>query len=191
MHAFLDSPTFTWYVLPALIFVARICDMSLDTLRIIMIGRGRKFLASLAGFFEVSIWLLVARQVITHLPNIACFFAYAGGFATGNYVGMWIEERVSGGVQMIRIITQHEGPRLIEALKGRGYGVTTFLASGTHGPVNVIYTVVMRNEVKAATSLIETMSPKSFFTVEDVRHVNEGVFPITRKHRLLRFFNER
>ncbi|NTU49810.1 MAG: hypothetical protein HGA87_02780 [Desulfobulbaceae bacterium] len=96
MQAFLDSPTFTWIILPLLIFCARIADMSLDTMRIVMIGRGRKFTAAFLGFFEVSIWLLVARQVIVHLPNPLCFFAYAGGFAAGNYVGMWIERAIPG-----------------------------------------------------------------------------------------------
>jgi uncharacterized protein YebE (UPF0316 family) len=177
MHPFLDSPSFTWIILPALIFVARICDMSLDTMRIIMIGQGRKFYAALVGFFEVCIWLMVARQVITHLPNIACFFAYAGGFAAGNYVGLWLEERIAVGVRMVRVVISQDGSALFEALKEAGYGVTSFSARGSKGPVLVIDSVVQRNEVQRVITLIEKVAPGAFFTIEDVKQVNAGVFP--------------
>jgi uncharacterized protein YebE (UPF0316 family) len=177
MENFLDSLLFTWVILPILIFLARICDVSLDTMRIIMIGRGRKLYTALIGFVEVCIWLLVARQVILRLPNLLCFFAYAGGFAMGNFVGMWIEERAAVGAQIIRIIVTDGGEALGESLRAHGHGVTIFSAQGAKGPVCVIHSVLKRSEVKRVSALIKELDPKAFFTIEDVKHVNEGVFP--------------
>ncbi|NTU49805.1 MAG: DUF2179 domain-containing protein [Desulfobulbaceae bacterium] len=186
MQAFLDSPTFTWIILPLLIFCARIGDMSLDTMRIVMISRGRKFTAAGLGFFEICIWLLVARQVIVHLPNPLCFFAYAGGFAAGNYVGMWIEERMASGAQMIRVVN-HRGVELMEALKKRGHGVTIISGEGAEGPVQIIFTVVPRKDARAVVELIQTVSPGSFYTIEDIREAGEGIFPRQRERGIFKF----
>ncbi len=187
LSTFFDSGLFTWGILPALIFFARICDMSLDTMRIITIGQGRKGLAACLGFFEVSIWLLVARQVIVGLPNPLCFFAYAGGFATGNYVGMWIEEKFSSGAQIIRIIVDHDGRAIVAALKREGFGFTSLLGQGAQGPVDMIFTIVARHQVKCVIALIESVDPKAFYTIEDIRYVSEGVFPPKRR-RFFGFF---
>lgn len=181
MSPFFDSSVFTWIILPALIFVARICDMSLDTMRIISIGQGRKGLASFFGFFEVTIWLLVARQVIVNLPNPACFFAYAGGFATGNYVGMWIEERFSSGAQIIRIILDQDGKLMMDALKREGFGFTSILGHGAQGPVDMIFAIVDRHRVNDVIHLVEKIDPKAFYTIEDIRYASEGVFPPKRR----------
>ena len=188
MHAFLDSPTFTWIILPVLIFLARICDMSLDTMRIIMIGQGRKLFASLAGFLEITIWLLVARQVIVKLPNPICFFAYAGGFAMGNYVGILIEERLAFGVQLVRVIAPQSGEALVKAIQEEGFGVTPLIAQGEAGPVYVIYSVVSADQVRVLIKLVKTMTPEAFFTVEDVKHVSEGIILTHRKQWPRRLF---
>jgi uncharacterized protein YebE (UPF0316 family) len=191
MATFFDSHVFTWFILPVLIFLARIMDMSLDTLRIVMIGRGRKFTVAFLGFFEVSIWLLVARQVIAHLPNIACFFAYAGGFAAGNYVGMWIEERMASGAQIIRVIVDSDGPRIMEALKARGHGVTSMRGQGAMGSVDIIFSIVQRKEAPDVLALIKGVSPGAFYIIEDVRDISEGFFPPRRKRGVLEFFTRK
>lgn len=191
MSAFLDSNLFTWILLPALIFVARIMDMSLDTLRIVMIGRGRKVTASLLGFFEVSIWLLVARQVIAHLPNVTCFFAYAGGFAVGNYVGMWIEERMASGAQIVRVIVDNDGKEMISALKAGGYGVTSMPGHGAMGNVAIIFSIVERKNAKEVLALIKKVSPGAFYTIEDVRDMSEGFFPPRKRRSVLEFLQRK
>lgn len=191
MSTFFDSALFTWVVLPGLIFCARICDMSLDTMRIIMIGNGRKGLAALIGFFEVSIWLLVARQVIVHLPNPLCFFAYAGGFAAGNYVGMWIDERLASGVQLVRVIVSRDAARITDELKRGGYGFTLFDGEGSEGKVNMIFTIVDRRHVNAVIQAVERAELKAFYTIEDVRHVSEGVFPKKRERGILSLFTRK
>jgi uncharacterized protein YebE (UPF0316 family) len=114
---FFDSWVFTWIVLPILIFCARICDVSIGTLRVVFISRGNKYFAPIMGFFEVIIWLLAIGQIMEHLSNVLCYVAYGGGFAMGNYVGMRIEERLSMGQLVLRIITRADAARLIETLR--------------------------------------------------------------------------
>ncbi len=186
MHAFLDSPTFTWFILPLLIFLARICDMSLDTVRIIMIGQGQKLYATLVAFFEVCIWLLVARQVITHLPNIACFFAYAGGFAAGNYVGMLVDEKLAIGHELIRVITRVDATELAKALRASGYGVTTVKATGMQGEVGIVYIVANRRNQKQAVQIIQQYNPNAFVTIQSIHCVNRSLEspPDTGEERL-------
>lgn len=174
---FTHTPLFNWIILPLLIFLARVCDVALGTVRIMMISRGKKYLAPLLGFIEILIWLLAVRQVVQNIVNVAGFFAFAGGFAVGNYVGMWIEGKLAVGVQVVRIITRKESHVLIEKLKKKGYGVTVLDARGTTGPVNIIFTIINRTDLPTVIELIEKHNPRAFYSVEDIRSVKEGVFP--------------
>ena len=123
LPAFFDSTAYAWVILPLLIFSARIVDVSLDTLRIIFINRNLKYAAATSGFFEVLVWLMVIREIFLRLNNPLCFVAYAAGFATGNFVGMLIENRISIGKVLIRIITRKEADELITSLESAGYGL--------------------------------------------------------------------
>jgi len=175
--SFIDSPLFTWVILPSLIFLARVCDVTIGTVRIMLLTKGRKILAPILGFIEVLIWLLAIRQIFNHLTNVACYLAFAGGFAMGNYVGMLIEERLAIGLDVIRIITKKDAGELIHYLKDEGYGVTSIDAEGTTGKVNVIFTIVNRKEVGKVVKIINKFNPKAFYSVEEIRAVSEGVFP--------------
>lgn len=174
--AFLNSDIFKFIVLPLIIFSTRICDVTLDTLRIIYVSRGIKFLAASIGFFEVLIWLFAITQIFKNLSNPLCYIAYAGGFAMGNYVGILIEERMAIGTVVIRIITQKAAAELIELLKSEGYGVTHVDAQGAQGPVKIIFTIVKRKNIEHVLEIIRSDNPQAFFTIEDVRSVREGVF---------------
>lgn len=187
-----DSSVFQWVILPLLIFTARIIDVSLGTLRIIFISRGKRLLAPLMGFFEVLIWLLAISQIFKNLQNPACYVAYAAGFAGGSYIGMAIENRLAIGLQIVRIITKFFVPELIEKLKASGYGLTTLQGEGAEGPVTVIFTIVRRKDLPEFIDIIQSVNPKVFYTVEDVRMAKEGIYPLTRPsgvkgvlHRLL------
>ena len=106
MSFFIISPElFTWVILPLLIFFARICDVSMETIRVIYISRGIKYLAPVITFFEIVIWLLAMEVVMNDLSNFANFMAFALGFATGTYIGLMIEERLSIGKVILRIVT--------------------------------------------------------------------------------------
>ncbi len=174
-----DSWWFVWVILPLLIFIARILDQSIGTLRLIFISKGFKYLAPLVGFFESIIWLLAVSQIIQHLDNFACYIAYGGGFATGNYVGMLLEEKISIGKVLVRIVPKKDTSLLVDAMKEKRYGLTLMEATGSQGPVNVIISIINRKDLFDLVGLINHFNPNAFYTIEDVRSVKEGVFPIT------------
>jgi len=174
---FPDTPVFSWVVLPLLIFLARITDVSIGTVRLILVSRGFKYLAPIAGFFEVLIWILVIGQIMQNLTNPICYIAYAGGFATGNFVGLWIAERLSLGNVIIRVITQRPAKDLIEQLRRRQCGVTVMDGQGANGPVQIVFTVVRRREAGAVIRLVKVFNPHAFYSIEEVDSVERGVFP--------------
>jgi uncharacterized protein YebE (UPF0316 family) len=175
---FFSSEAFTFVLLPVLIFVARVVDVSFGTIRIIFISRGRKFLAPLVGFFEILIWLVAIGKVMQNLDNVFCYIAYAGGFAIGNFTGMWIEEKLAMGTLIIRIITKKDASALTERLRSSGYGVTTILAEGSTGQVCIIYSVIKRNALKDVVAIVKRFNPKAFYSLEDVRFASEAIFPL-------------
>lgn len=173
----IDAPFFKWGILPFLIFLARVCDVSMSTVRIILLSKGKRYIASLIGFFEVLIWLLAIRQISLNLTNVVCYIAYAGGFSIGTFVGMLIEDRLAIGTQVIRVITKKETAELINYLKAEGYGVTSMEAQGSTGKVHVIFTIIKRSDLMKVLNIIKRFNPKAFYTIEDVRSVSEGIFP--------------
>jgi uncharacterized protein YebE (UPF0316 family) len=179
---------FTFIILPLLIFFARICDVSLGTIRVIFVARGFRYFAPVLGFFEISIWLLAISQIFQHLDNAFTYLAYAGGFATGTFVGMWLEDKLSIGTVLIRVVTKKDADGLIHRLKDSHFGVTTVDAMGALGQVKIILTIVQRTSVPEVISLVKQFNPHAFYTIEDVRYATEGIFPpkvnsITRRLR--------
>ena len=130
-NSFFNSDIFSYGLLPAFIFIARVCDVSLGTLRIIFVSKGNKQIAPFLGFFEVLIWIVAISRIMQNLDNYLTYIAYAGGFATGNYVGMLIEERLAMGIQMIRVFTNKKAEELVQSLNSRGYGATSVKAQGS------------------------------------------------------------
>jgi uncharacterized protein YebE (UPF0316 family) len=167
-----------WLVLPILIFFARIMDVSLGTIRIIFISRNLRYIAPFIGFFEVMIWLLAVRQIMLgdHL-NIVCFIAYSAGFASGTFVGMYLENILSIGKVLIRVITKGDSARLERFLSSEGFGLTSIDAQGTKGPVKMLFSIIERHDIPHIISLIEKFDPKAFYTIEDVKYVSECVMP--------------
>ena len=166
---------FNWS-LPLLVFFARILDVTLGTLRIIYVNKGKRLLAPLLGFVEVFIWIVVVSQLVRDVSNLAGYLAYAAGFAAGNYVGMAIENRLAIGTLIVRAIVTGETEPLLLSLKNAGFGVTYFDAHGANGPVRVVYTVIDRKELSAVVRLLQASHPHVFYTVEEARLTNEGVF---------------
>jgi len=164
-------------LLPLLICCARIIDVSLGTLRIIFVSKGFRLMASVMGFFEVLIWIIVISQVMQNLDSIVNYLAYALGFSLGSFVGMTIERRLSLGMAIIRVITALDSQELIGFMRKEGYGVTVLDAEGASGRVNVILTVIKRTDIARVIGHIKRFNPKAFYTVEDIQTVTEGVFP--------------
>ncbi len=154
------------------IFFARIIDVSVGTLRIIFLTRGMKYLAALLGFFESLIWIIAISQIMTNVNNWMAYLAFAGGFASGNVVGIWLEEKIALGTLIVRIITRHEADQLVPELRAAGFGVTNIPAEGEHGPVQAIFTIVRRKALPEVIKLIRQHNPNAFYTIEDVRFAN-------------------
>jgi len=183
---FFNTPVFDYVLLPLFIFVLRIFDVSLDTLRIIFMTKGYRNLAPVIGFFEVLIWIVAITRIMQNLDNWISYVAYAAGFATGNYVGMLIDEKLAIGYEMIRVITRvNAGENLVKALRKGGFGVTTIKAEGMNGEVGIIYIIVNRKNQAGAVELIKRHNPGAFFTVENIHFVNRPLkrFDVPEKSR--------
>ena len=172
----LTSEMFTLIVLPILIFCSRILDVSLSTLRIIFVSKGMKHLSPIVGFFEVLIWLIAISQIMQNLGNWVNYIAYAGGFAAGTYVGLWIENKLAMGNLIIRVIIKKNPSKLIEFLRFDGYRATVTDAMGGSGPSKIVLTVVKRRDLKEVVKTIKKFNPKAFYSIEDVKAVSNGNF---------------
>ena len=177
---------FNYVILPLIIFLSRVLDVSIGTLRIMLISRGNRMLAPLLGFVEVLVWLLAITQIIKNLNNVISFLAYGSGFAFGNYVGIWLESKLALGMQTVRIITRSQLQALPMILRDEGFAVTTVKARGAKGPVDIIYSVVPRRYVKKVMELSNLVAPKAFITIEDVRTSHLGYIKPKSPHRLIK-----
>jgi uncharacterized protein YebE (UPF0316 family) len=173
---FMHSDIYTYLVLPLLIFAARIADVALGTLRIIFISKGKKYVAPFLGFIEMIIWILAITKIFENLNNWVCYLAFAAGFATGNFIGIVVEEKIALGVELIRIITRKEATDLIQTLRERGYGLTYINATGSQGEVGIIYSIIKRSDLKEFIEFMGRFNPNAFYTIEDIRFVNKEVF---------------
>jgi uncharacterized protein YebE (UPF0316 family) len=175
ISSFLGLPPglFHWVLLPLLIFLARVCDVSINTVRVIFMLGGRRYLATALGFFESLIWLTAISQILQNVTNYVTYVAYAGGFATGVFVGMLIEDKLAIGNVIVRIITQRDAAELIPILRRENFRLTVLDAEGRDGPVNILFLILPRNDLQRLTSLVEKTNPNAIFTVESVKSVRQ------------------
>lgn len=183
MFDFLD--VYPW-LLPVIIFAGRVIDVSLGTLRIIFVSKGEKYKAPIIGFVEVFIWVVVISQVLSRANDIVSYLSYAGGYATGNYVGILLENRIAYGIVLCRIYTQKNGDVLIQALNKLNFGATVTHGRGSANEVDIIETVVDRKELKTLEMAINKFDSNSFYVIEDIRTKQNGIFP-KRKSLLYRW----
>lgn len=159
---------------PLLIFLLRIVDVSLATVRTLLMIRGRRLLVPLLGFVEVLVWIFAVSSVVSNLDSPLLMVGYAAGFAAGTSVGLWIEERMALGLATIRTMVRAGGTAVAGALRQEGYGVTEMVGQGREGPVEVLYSVIRRRRVGRALEIIEAMAPESFVVVDEPRSVRRG-----------------
>lgn len=172
MLEFLLSPA-AW--LAALtIFSLRVVDMSLDTLRLLFVVRGRKGIAWVLGFFQSVVYIIAITSVLSHLDNPLNVLGYAAGFATGNVVGMLIEERLAVGHIHLSIISPSRGVSLAQKLREDGFAVTEIAARGKDGMVHLLSLSVLRKDVARVEGVVHEIDSESFVTSEDVRPVRHG-----------------
>jgi uncharacterized protein YebE (UPF0316 family) len=181
LQALFTSNIFAWVVMPILIFLARVSDVTLGTFRIVFTSRGKRSIAPLFGFVEVFIWIVAISQLMRNVNNIATYVGYAAGFATGTYIGLLLEDKLAIGTLIVRIILKKDSTELIRQLHEAGYGVTKVDAQGSSGKVSLIYTVVKRRDLHEVVDVIHSLHPKAFLSIEEVRSTQEGIFPIHRR----------
>lgn len=165
------------------IFAARVTDMSLDVIRILMLTRDRRFLAACIGFIEVSIFILAISQVLAGgLSDPLKVVAYAAGFATGNYVGSLIDSRLAMGYLSLQVFSDLESHEEIASmLRGRGFGVTMVTGCGRDGEKMILYVTLKRKDLRKALHALDDICPGVFYSVSDARYIHGGVFPGRKK----------
>ncbi len=171
----LDPAFFGLVILPILIFFSRIMDVSINTMRIIYMLHGKKLISTILGFFESLIWLIAISQIFQNVNSIATYLAYAGGFASGVFVGMIIEEKLALGSVLIRVITRKPATELIHFLNNNHYRYSNVDAVSDEGKVNVLFTVIKRDNLVSTISAIKKYNPQAFYTVEGVKQVSDHV----------------
>jgi uncharacterized protein YebE (UPF0316 family) len=186
METLLDTlAALDWYVwigLPLMIFAARVCDVTLGTMRIIFTSRGMRNWAPVLGFVETFIWIVAVSSIVKHAQNVAAYVGYAGGFATGTFVGMMIESRLAMGTLTVRAIIRRDPKQLLQNLLDAGFGITTVDGHGATGDVKIIYSTVKRADLPAVIDIFHRNLPGAFLSVEEVRSTEQGVFPRDKNH---------
>ena len=164
---------FNYVIMPILIFCARVMDVSINTLRIMFVKNGKKILAPILGLFESLIWLLAIGQIFQNIDNPMSYVAYAGGFAMGTFVGMTIEEKLALGRVLVRVITPEPMPTLIEYMKEHNFRFTSVGAEGRYGKVNLLFTVMKRDDLTGFIGKVKSINDKAFYTIESVKRISE------------------
>lgn len=162
--------------MPLLIFIARVADVSIGTVRIIFVSKGMKFWSAVLGFFEAVLFLVAVGQIMNNLTNIWYYLAYGAGFAMGNYVGILLEEKLAIGLLGVRIIARHNATNLIRFLKENDFGVTSAAARGMDGKAKVVFSVVKRKNFKNFLKIVKDFNPDALISIENVKMASEGDF---------------
>lgn len=157
-----------------IIFLLRVCDMSLDTIRVLFVFRGKKTLAWVLGFFQSMLFVIAITSVLANMDNFLNIIAYAAGFATGNVVGMNIENRLAIGHIHMTIFSPKAGPRIVDALRNAGFAVTELSGRGRSGMVSVLHVAVLRKKVMEIENIVLDMDQEAFITAEDVKPLRRG-----------------
>jgi len=168
-----------WFTLATLlnsllIFALRVCDMSLDTVRVLFVMRGRKGIAWAIGFVQSGVFLIAFASALKSIDNPLSFLGYAAGFATGNVVGIWMEEKMAIGYTYLRIISARFGSKIAEQLRGAGYAVTEISGRGKDGMVNILNCSVLRRHANHAIQIVQEIDPEAFITSQDTSAIHRG-----------------
>src|SRR5512139_1739829 len=162
MEFVITPQTLMW---AGLIFILRVSDMTLDTLRVLFVMRGKKQIAWILGFFQSAIFVLAIGKVLTQINNPLNIIGYAAGFATGNVVGMIIEERIAIGHILVSIISPRRGSAIVTHLRQNGYAVTELSGRGKDGMVSMINCSILRKQVDGVQQLVNEIDPEAFITI--------------------------
>ena len=157
-----------------LIFALRIVDVSLDTMRVLFAVRGKRLFAGFLGFFQALIWIFAVGTAIKYIDSWLHVIGYAGGYAMGTFIGITIEQAVAFGLNQVRIVSQHGGVEIAEALRERGYGVTEFAGFGRDGNVEIVQSIVQRAHMDEVMEIVDRFDPRAMVTAEEPKILRGG-----------------
>lgn len=177
MDDILSNPQIT----PIIIFIAKNIEISLTSIRIIVVSRGYRTTSALLGFFESLVWLSSLSIIVTNLNNFYNIFAFALGMSTGSFLGIYIEKKLALGIVLVRLITQKSATNLLSRLRAVGFRVTSINATSNRGKVQVVFAAIKRKSLKEFATLVRQSNPHAFFTVEDVREASQVVNGVSNK----------
>jgi uncharacterized protein YebE (UPF0316 family) len=161
-----------------IIFIARVCDVSIGTLRTIITVQGRTVIAFFLALFEITIWILVASKVINQIhdqPILVVFYAF--GFATGNVVGILVERKLALGIIILKVITRTAGKEISESLREKGQAVTVFIGEGLKGPVTELYIACRRRDLPWILPEVQSFDQNAFYIIEQARDMRKILTP--------------
>lgn len=157
-----------------LVFVLRLLNMSLDTVRLLLGIRNKKFATWMLGFIQSLIFVVAISFVLNNLDNPVTVIAYAAGFATGNILGIYFDEKLAVGHINIRVISPRFGSAIAEKLREEGYAVTEISARGRDGMVTLMDITVKRKEIDVIDGIVRKVDGEAFITLEEMRPLRHG-----------------
>jgi uncharacterized protein YebE (UPF0316 family) len=155
------------------IFVLRLLDVGMATVRIVLLGKGRKLAATGLGFVEALVWVLAISRVLDGLDDPLRMVAFAAGFAAGTYLGALVEEWMALGQVLVRVIAPVESPEVATVLRENDFGATVVNGDGMAGEVRITFSVVPRRESKRVSRLIHQQNPDAYVTVESTTSIDQ------------------
>jgi len=162
------------YLAFAMVFLLRVTDVAMGTLRTVYILQGRRIRAAVIGFFEVLIWIFVISQVVASISNWVLMIGYAGGFATGTYVGLWLESRFAIGYAQLRVISRSFGEQIAAALWEENFGATVVRGHGRAGDIDLVFSIVPRRHIHKCVQIASVIDKDCFVSVSDSRYLFRG-----------------
>jgi len=192
--ALLNSEFIGLIIIPVFIFLARILDVSMGTIRIIFISRGMKYLASAIGFFEMLIWLFAISRIMMEIFNPLNYIAYAGGFAIGTFTGIYIEEMLAMGYLSVIITTSKDPAEMVGKLDLAGYKLTVIDTQGGTKDRKMIFAIIKRDKLRNVINIVKEVDPGVFYAVENIKDMHEIHLPPdygARKRSLLMKFRRK
>ncbi len=171
----------SYILLPALIFLARVADVTVATVKLMFVVNNARRMAAILGFIEAFITIVALSRIVKDASNLPAFFMYAGGFATGTYVGMWLEEKMAYGSVLVRIISKHIPHHLLDYLAEHQYRYSLVEANDHSGNTKVLFTVCKRSKLGTFLTALEHIAPEVLYTVEGVKQVSHDLLPKQNK----------
>lgn len=171
----------SYILLPALIFLARVADVTVATVKLMFVVNNARKKAAFLGFFEALITIMALSRIMQDASNLLAFIMYAAGFATGTYVGMWIEEKMAYGSVLVRILSKHIPHELLSYLAENQYRYSMIDANDQSGNTQMLFTVCKRSHVKTFLATLENTAPQALYTIEGVKMVSQEFLPEKEK----------